>query len=69
MKSKKMIDDQEILLKGIEALNQSLGITGALRFLSLLQKNSTDYVEISQQLYQGQTIDDIFERANENWQE
>ncbi len=66
MKSKKMIDEQEILLKGIEALNQSLGITGALRFLSILQKNSTDYVEISQQLYQDQTIDDIFERANEN---
>ncbi|MDJ0843575.1 hypothetical protein [Crocosphaera sp.] len=69
MKSKKMIDEQEILLKGIEALNQSLGITGALRFLSILQKNSTDYVEISQQLYQDQTIDDIFERANKNWQD
>ncbi|MDJ0599165.1 MAG: hypothetical protein QNJ37_10045 [Crocosphaera sp.] len=67
MKSKQMIDDQEILLKGIEALNQSLGATGALRFLSILQKNSTDYVEISQQLYRDQTIDDIFERANENW--
>lgn len=69
MKSKKMIDEQEILLKGIEALNQSLGITGALRFLSILQKNSTDYVEISQQLYQDQTINDIFERANESWQD
>ena len=67
MKDKTMIDDQEILLKGIEALNQSLGATGALRFLSILQKNSTDYVDISQQLYQDQTIDDIFERANENW--
>ncbi|CCQ55847.1 hypothetical protein WH8501_07000 [Crocosphaera watsonii WH 8501] len=67
MKSKKMIDDQEILLQGIEALNQSLGVAGALRFLSILQKNSTDYVDISEKLYQDQTIDDIFERANQNW--
>ena len=41
MNRKKMIDDQEILLQGIEALNQSLGVAGALIFLSILPKNST----------------------------
>jgi predicted HicB family RNase H-like nuclease len=39
----------------------------ALRFLSLLHREPTDYVTISRQLYEGQTVDDIFERAKENW--
>lgn len=39
----------------------------ALRFLSLLHREPTDYVAISRQLYEGQTVDDIFERAKENW--
>lgn len=57
------MDDAEIKFKGIEALNKTLGPTGALRFLTLLHREPTDYVEISRRLYEGQTIDEIFERA------
>jgi len=28
-----------------------------------------DYVEISRRLYEGQTIDEIFERARQHWKE
>ena len=28
-----------------------------------------DYVEISRRLYEGQTIDEIFDRAREHWKE
>jgi hypothetical protein len=59
----KNIDDVEIKFRGIEALNKTLGPAGALRFLSMLHRESTDYVEISQKLYEGQTIEEIFERA------
>lgn len=59
----KIMDDAEIKLKGIEALNQTLGPAAALRFLTLLHREPTDYVEISRRLYQGQSIDDIFKRA------
>lgn len=63
------MDDAEIKFKGIEVLNKTLGPTGALRFLTLLHREPTDYVEISRRLYEGQTIDAIFERARKQWKE
>lgn len=65
----KVMDDTEIKFKGIEALNKSLGTTAALRFLTLLHREPTDYVEISKRLYEGQTIDEIFKRAKKYWKE
>ena len=63
-----VMDDAEVRLLGIEALNKALGPAGALRFLSLLHRELTDYVDVSRRLYEGQTIDDIFERARKQWQ-
>jgi len=63
----KIMDEAEIKLKGIEALNKTLGPSTALRFLTLLHRDSTDYVKISRRLYKGQTIDKIFERAKKHW--
>ena len=60
-------NDTELRIRGIEVLNASLGASAALRFLSLLHREPTDYVAISRQLYKDQTVDDIFERAEENW--
>ncbi len=57
-----VMDDVEIKIKGMEALNQTLGPSAALRFLTLLHRESTNYVEISRCLYEGQTVDEIFER-------
>jgi len=63
------MNDTEIIISGIEVLNKAIGITNALRFLSLMHNEPTDYVEISQRLYDGQTIEDIFDRAKTNWKE
>jgi hypothetical protein len=63
------MSDTELRIIGIEALNKALGPAAALRFLSLLHREPTDYVEISRRLYETQSIDDIFERAKENWKE
>jgi hypothetical protein len=63
----KALDDTEIKFKGIEALNKSLGTTAALRFLTLLHREPTNYVEISKRLYDKQTIDEIFTRAKKHW--
>lgn len=57
------MDDAEIKFKGIKVLNKVLGPAAALRFLTLLHREPTDYVEISQTLYEGQTIEEIFERG------
>ena len=61
------MDDAEIRISGIEALNKSLGPSAAIRFLTLIRSEPTDYVEISQRLYNGQTAEEIFERAKKNW--
>jgi hypothetical protein len=69
MASTEPMSDTELRIIGIEALNKALGPAAALRFLSLLQREPTDYVEIARRLYETQSIDDIFERAKENWKE
>lgn len=57
------MDEMALKVNGIQALNKALGHTGALRFLSLMGREPTDYVQISSRLYDGQTVDDIFQRA------
>jgi hypothetical protein len=63
------MDDTEVRVAGIEALNKALGPAAALRFLTLLHRQSTDYVKVSDRLYEGQTVDEIFDRATEHWKE
>jgi len=65
--NKHTLTENEIKLKGITALNASLGPADALRFLSYLHREPTDYVKVSRDLYTGQSIDDIFQRAQQNW--
>jgi hypothetical protein len=62
-----LVDDNTIRLKGIEALNKALGHADALRFLALVRREPTDYVEVSSRLYDGQSVDEIFERARAQW--
>ncbi len=63
----KTMNDAEIKFKGIEALNKILGPATALRFLTMLHREPTDYVEISRKLYKEQTIEEIFKRAKKQW--
>ena len=67
MERARNMDDAELRLNGIEALNKALGPAMALKFLSLLHREKTDYVKISRKLYEGQTIDEIFNRVESNW--
>ena len=62
----KIMNDTEIRIKGIETLNKNLGPAAALKFLTLLHCEATDYVEISKRLYKDQTIDEIFKRAKKH---
>lgn len=63
------LDDNSIRLTGIAALNKALGHAGALRFLALVHREPTDYVEVSRKLYEGQTVDEILDRARVQWRE
>jgi hypothetical protein len=59
--------ENEIKLKGIEALNKLLGPADALKFLTYMHREPTDYVKVSHNLYKGQSIEDIFNRSKSNW--
>ena len=63
----KAMDEAELRVLGIEALNKALGPAEAMRFLALFHHEPTDYVEISKKLYEGQTVEEIFKRAKEHW--
>jgi hypothetical protein len=61
------MDEAELRVTGIDALNKALGPAEALRFLALFRSEPTDYVEVSRRLYENQSVEEIFKRARENW--
>ena len=69
MNNEKTLSEAEIRIRGIEALNEALGPSVALKFLGMLHREPTDYVEISRRLYQGQSVDEIFDRARSTGQD
>ena len=63
----KAIDESELRVIGINALNKALGPAEALRFLALFHREPTDYVDVSKKLYENQSVEEIFKRAKEHW--
>jgi hypothetical protein len=63
----KAIDESELRVIGIDALNKALGPAEALRFLALFHREPTDYVDVSKKLYETQSVEEIFKRAKEHW--
>ena len=63
----KAINEAELRVLGIDALNKALGPAEALRFLALFHREPTDYVEVSKKLYENQSVEEIFKRAKEQW--
>ena len=63
----KTIDESELRVRGVDALNKALGPAEALRFLALFHREPTDYVEVSKKLYENQSVEEIFKRAKEHW--
>jgi hypothetical protein len=61
------INDVQLRVKAIAALKKELGTAATLRFLALMQQNQTNYSEISRQIYEDQSLDEIFARAKQNW--
>jgi hypothetical protein len=61
------MNDAQLRVKALTTLRKELGMAATLRFLALMNQNSTDYVELSRQIYEGQQLDEIFSRAKQNW--
>lgn len=65
--SNQTLNDAQLRMKALVALKKELGIAETIRFLALMNQNSTDYVDVSRQIYEQQTLDEIFSRAKQNW--
>jgi hypothetical protein len=63
----KAIDESELRVIGIDALNKALGPVEALRFLALFHREPTDHVDVSRKLYENQSVEEIFKRAKKHW--
>ena len=63
------MDDAEIRARGLDALYKALGPARAHKFLAMCNREPTDYIEISRRLYEGQTVEELFERAKRGWTE
>ena len=59
--STQTMNDTQLRVKAIAALKKELGMAATLRFLSLMNQNSTDYVEVSRQIYEEQQLDEWHE--------
>jgi hypothetical protein len=62
------MNDTQLRMRAIAAPKQELGVAGTLCFLPTIHQKPTDYIEISHQRYANQSLDEIFTRAQENWQ-
>ncbi|HZJ83279.1 MAG TPA: hypothetical protein VFD57_05670 [Clostridia bacterium] len=60
--------DKEILEKGTRALIKELGYSGFLRFIRQTEGGSKDdYLKINEKIFEGMSINDIYEEAKEHW--
>jgi len=62
-----MLSDEELKLKGYEALREKLNLVDVERFISIIQREKFDYTEWSQTLFEGMSIEEISHKAMEHW--
>ncbi|MBA2512353.1 MAG: hypothetical protein M3479_11725 [Actinomycetota bacterium] len=57
------LTDEEVLQLGYQALVDGLGPVGFLRFVRLYEPPTGDYAEIREKMFEGMTVQDIYEEA------
>ena len=58
-----MLSDEELKLKGYEALREKLNLVEVERFISIIQREKFDYTEWRKTLFEDMTIEDIIKDA------
>lgn len=64
-----MMTDNQILLRGMEALANAIGIVEAEKFISIIIRDSSDYTEWRKNLFKGKSLDEINNEAKNYWEE
>ena len=60
----KLASDAVIWEKGLKVLYKHLGEVDAVRFLSQVSVGNKDYLKVQQKLFQGMSVDEIYDRAS-----
>jgi hypothetical protein len=59
----RLASDAAIREKGLKVLYKHLGETDAVRFLSQVSTEKKDYLKVQQKLFQGLSVDEVYEQA------
>lgn len=60
-----MMTDSETKMRGLEILNQYMGIVQAERFIALIQRERFDYTKWRENLFNGMSGEEISKKAME----
>jgi len=63
-----MRTDTLIKNEGMRALNERLNVVEVERFITLILREPFDYTEWQQDLYEGMSVDELSQKADEYWQ-
>ena len=70
LNEKRKLTDKEIIEKGSRALINELGYSGFLRFIRHSEGVSNeDYLKFESEMFSDMTLDEIYDRAKEHWDE
>ena len=58
-----MTSDIEIRKKGLSVLFKNLGEVDAMRFLSQITYEKSDYLKLQDALFEGMSVEDIYKKA------
>lgn len=59
--------DSELQKTALGILTQQLGTANTMRFLLFYQSRTEDYMEIQDQLFEGLSTQEVYEKAAEFW--
>lgn len=59
------MSDLKVKKKGLGVLFKELGEVDAIRFLSQINYEQRDYLELQEELFKGTNVEEIYEKAKE----
>jgi len=62
------ISDMELKKRALVLLNKTLGAVNTIRFLSMYNTGSQDYMEIRDELFKDMSTRQVFEEAADFWE-
>jgi len=68
MATEKKYTPEKLRHEAILILHKKLGALNAYRFLAQVSKGQEDYLKLQERLFDGQSVDEFFDAAKQQWQ-